>query len=107
MRVRVEAYSGSRANERPLFPYLGPSKAFNCPFDGGWDFRPDREFVSPSAFVAHGCSYQYNTCPSGKNPIGLEGIAGKTESWIPNPSKYILMYEPPACEHQDVIRREH
>ncbi len=90
-----------RANERPLFPYIGASKAFSCPFDKGWDFRPDAEFVGPSAFVENGCSYQYNTTPSGtNNPLGLEGIAGKTESWVPDSAKYILMYEPPACEHQ-------
>jgi prepilin-type processing-associated H-X9-DG protein len=90
-----------RANERPLFPYLGASKAFSCPFDKGWDFRPDAEFVRPSAFVENGCSYQYNTTPSGRNnPLGLEGIAGKTENWVPDPARYILMYEPPACEHQ-------
>ena len=90
-----------RAIERPLFPYLGASKAFSCPFDKGWDFRPDAEFVGPSAFVQNGCSYQYNTTPSGTNdPLGLEGIAGKTESWVPDSARYILMYEPPACEHQ-------
>jgi len=90
-----------RAIERPLFPYFGASKVFSCPFDRGWDFRPDAEFVGPSAFVAHGCSYQYNTSPSGtNNPLGLEGIAGKPESWVPEPAKYILMYEPPACERQ-------
>lgn len=90
-----------RANERPLFAYLGASKVFSCPFDKGWDFRPDGEFVGPSAFVENGCSYQYNTTRSGRNnALGLEGIAGKTETWVPDPAKYILMYEPPACEHQ-------
>ncbi len=89
------------AKERPLFPYLGASQVFRCHFDGGWDFRPDGDFVTPSAFVALGCSYQYNGDPSGRNdPFGFEGIAGKPESWVPNPSKYILIYEPPAQEHE-------
>jgi prepilin-type N-terminal cleavage/methylation domain-containing protein len=89
------------ANERPLYPYLGASKAFSCPFDAGWDFRPDSEVVLPSAFSVHGCSYQYNATPAGRNePLGLEGIAGKPEDWVPNPAKFILMHEPPACEHQ-------
>ncbi|MDB6123326.1 MAG: hypothetical protein JWQ71_2319 [Pedosphaera sp.] len=86
-----------RAAERPLFNYLKNGETFHCPFDKGWDFRPEGELVAPTAFVAHGCSYQYNTIKTAREePLGLEGIAGKTESWVPDPSIYILMYEPSA-----------
>jgi prepilin-type N-terminal cleavage/methylation domain-containing protein/prepilin-type processing-associated H-X9-DG protein len=86
-----------RAAEKPLFNYMKNFETFHCPFDGGWDFRPEGEHVAPTAYAAHGCSYQYNAHRSDRDqPLGLEGLAGKPESWVPDPSTFILMYEPPA-----------
>jgi len=88
-----------RASERPLFQYVKATGTFRCPFDGGWDCRPEGELVMPTAFRAHGCSYQYNTIKTRRDEtLGLEGLAGKPENWVPNPSLYILEYEPAAHE---------
>jgi prepilin-type processing-associated H-X9-DG protein len=54
----------------------------------------------PSVFESVGNSYRYNyylwgnkTRESVADPFG---IAGKREDWVPNPSRYILLHEPPA-----------
>lgn len=88
-----------RAAEKPLFNYMKNFETFHCPFDGGWDFRPEGEHVTPSAYAAHGCSYQYNVRSGGRDEqLGVEGLAGKPESWVPDASTFILMYEPPALQ---------
>ena len=51
-----------------------------------------------------GCSYQYNShlweiagkAPTKRRVAASEGLANKAISWVPNPSLYILMHEPPA-----------
>ena len=93
------------AEARPLFPYVKPSAVYRCFRDRG----QDRQFCLPaprplkeSNWETLGCSYQYN----GTLPTVLDGggfrqtpagnLAGKPESFITNPSLFILMYEPPA-----------
>ena len=100
------------AKARPLFNYLSPSEVFKCPADKGQPGvcptqpAPNRGqpqvMEVPSDWSAAGCSYHYN---SGGLPF-IEGggfrnirdgvLAGQKESWVRQPSMYILMHEPPA-----------
>ena len=92
------------ATARPLFPYVRPSEVYRCTEDKGIRSIPCTEnigFAQPSCWEALGCSYMYNT-PYGYwlTRISMEdrlnGVAGKNESWVPSPTLYILMNEPPA-----------
>jgi prepilin-type N-terminal cleavage/methylation domain-containing protein/prepilin-type processing-associated H-X9-DG protein len=89
------------ARARPLWPYVKPSDVFKCPDDRG---QPGLG-IRPSNFRAIGCSYQYNasklTLLSGGSYKGVKSgvpdtIAGKPEGWVPEPSRFILIHEPPA-----------
>ena len=97
------------ARKRPLFNYVPPSKVFECPSDkgnrhpdGGSAEKPNDLRPLPSAYKTIGNSYLYNSgtlviaVPGGtrKERAGL--LQQKTESWVPDPSRYILLYEPPA-----------
>ena len=99
----LPAYVGqyNSAKARPLWNYVRPSDVFKCPVDRG---QPGFGFV-PSNFKTIGCSYQYNsaklTLLSGGSYLGrpsgtLETIGGKRENWVLEPSRFILMHEPPA-----------
>ncbi len=86
---------------RPLYNYVRPSAVYRCPRDRG---QPALKFT-PTDFQAIGCSYHYNagrlTTPAGGGTRQAQadpvfGLAGKMESWPHDPSRYILMYEPPA-----------
>jgi len=89
---------------RPLYPYVRPSEVFRCTEDKGIRTDPctgTLGIAEPSCWEALGCSYMYNT------PYGYwltrttmedraNGIAGKSTAWVPSPTLYILMNEPPA-----------
>jgi prepilin-type processing-associated H-X9-DG protein len=94
------------ATNRPLYPYLKSSAVFRCPADQGqaegWlmpcNFSGNWK---PSNFESLGCSYRYNAVPWG-NPT-LEppadpdvNVSDKTEAWVSDPARFILMHEPPA-----------
>jgi len=99
------------AQVRPLSQYMGPSEVYRCPRDRGladWfehcnPLCPEK--YKPSLWQTIGCSYHYNagalTAPA-PGPTRLPqadpgwGLALKPESWVPNPSLYILLHEPPA-----------
>ena len=94
-----DTYASARA--RPLWDYVKPSAVFRCPADRG---QPGQGFA-PSNYRSVGNSYQYNggklTLLSGGSYLGrpkgtFESIAGKPEGWVPDPSRFILMHEPPA-----------
>ena len=101
------------ASERRLFKYIGKSEAFRCPEDQGKISEDCGEHPAttllPQCWSTRGFSYQQNEgLISGmRHPYTLKPIdgtiPGKSEAWIPNPSKFILMYEPPAvpqvCHH--------
>lgn len=91
---------------RPLNAYVAAGQVYRCPVDRG-----QRRLVCPEItpkrpnFNAAGCSYQYNSgslavLQNGGFRKGVEdagaGLAEKSDSWVPVPSKYILMHEPPA-----------
>jgi prepilin-type N-terminal cleavage/methylation domain-containing protein len=92
---------------RPLARYVQAPRSFKCADDRGQTILPCDSTVKqkPTNFDTIGCSYSYNagslTVLSGggfkKTPEDVDvGLAGKTDSWVPNPSLYILVHEPPA-----------
>jgi prepilin-type N-terminal cleavage/methylation domain-containing protein len=89
------------ATNRLLYPYLGKSEVFRCPADKGEDLPFAGGRWKPTNFDAMGASYRYNYY-NWDNPtrVPMEdpvfGIAGKEEGWVPAPSLYILLHEPPA-----------
>jgi len=62
----------------------------------------------PSNWEVAGCSYQYNGALGGwtelfiqmKKPVDGFGVGDRLTAWVPEPSRYILMYEPPAQRHK-------
>jgi len=101
------------ARERTLYPYLGASEVFRCALDRGLvsEDCPDHPATTlmPSAFGGRGFSYEQNLgAPIGLTaPYTLQPTAGsivnKPESWITDPSRFIMEFEPPAipqvCHH--------
>lgn len=102
----LECYSSAQV--RPLYPYVKPSEVYHCPADKGqflYHCCPCNTRWKPSDWACVGCSYQYNagglTFLVGggfrQKPEDQEhGLAGKAENWVPSPSLYILLHEPPA-----------
>ncbi|HVK59051.1 MAG TPA: type II secretion system protein [Candidatus Kapabacteria bacterium] len=103
----------SLSTERPLYKYLGRSESFRCPEDRGKISEDCTEHPAttllPSCWSTRGFSYEMNPgihpgirTPTTKRPVAGT-ISGKDEGWIPDPSKFILMHEPPAlpqvCVH--------
>lgn len=96
------------ARSRPLWDYIRPSRVFLCSDDRGQQILPcgSGTKATPSNFRAIGNSYQYNSGPltllAGGGfrelPPGVmrETIGGRPEGWVMEPSKFILMHEPPA-----------
>ena len=89
------------ATNRLLYPYLGKSEVFHCPADQGEDLPFTGGRWKPSNFEAMGSSYRYNYY-NWDNPTRQPmadpqfGMAGKEEGWVPSPTLYILLHEPPA-----------
>ena len=94
------------ASTRNLYPYLKTSEVFRCPMDMGkisehCHEHPDTKLL-PSCWETRGYSYQMNLgrpigCPSPSTLKTNAGtIVGKPETWIPDPTRFILFYEPPA-----------
>jgi prepilin-type N-terminal cleavage/methylation domain-containing protein len=95
---------------RPLYPYIANAQTFRCPRDKGQTSRPlckDASHVAkPSNWETIGCSYQYNAgvpdfpMIDGRGGAtrlpGAFGVDNKVESWVPDPIRFILAYEPPA-----------
>ena len=94
------------AGQRLLFDYLGKSEVFHCPMDKGktsehCHVHPETTLL-PSCWETRGFSYEMNL----GRPIGLPipatlrtnagSIIGKSEGWLPDPTRFILFYEPPA-----------
>ncbi len=94
------------ATNRSLYPYLKLSEVWRCPEDKGRKDCPPLgcpSELSPSCWEKRGFSYEFNDgtpppldCDKGtKNPI-RGNVFGKTESWFPDPSRFIVLHEPPA-----------
>jgi type II secretory pathway pseudopilin PulG len=93
------------ARVRPLYSYFKNSEVFRCPEDQGQRIlacHPVAHPQKPSNWLTTGASYHYNAGPplvlsGGGFKLGYAGgLASQGDSWVPKPSKYILMHEPPA-----------
>jgi prepilin-type N-terminal cleavage/methylation domain-containing protein len=91
------------STNRPLWPYQGSAKVFECPADRGTAAGGDPGgFSTLNNFKSLGSSYKYNENPWSNIPTKLKladpinGLAGKPESWLPEPSRHVLMHDPPA-----------
>jgi prepilin-type N-terminal cleavage/methylation domain-containing protein len=83
------------ATNRLLNSYVPAREAWHCPADGG--FGPD---IHPTTFGTLGCSYRFNWLldldyysNSGVAEDPMYNLAMKTESWAPEPSRFIMMQE--------------
>jgi prepilin-type N-terminal cleavage/methylation domain-containing protein len=122
----LERFHIAPAALRPLNDYVKNPESFHCPEDKGivQFYCPRMQYsyqILPSVWEVAGCSYQYNTGlifdQGGRNnlvpwPDGgqkqLDGfIGGQLESWVPSPSKFILMGEPPAREWDGTLMHWH
>jgi len=91
------------AVDRPLFQYLKPSEVYRCTEDNGTLLGISADPIiqlKPTCWEIAGCSYAYSHgyywfAPDTKNEIDGT-IADNKESWVPNPSKFILFNEYPA-----------
>jgi prepilin-type N-terminal cleavage/methylation domain-containing protein len=94
------------AIERNLFPFLARSEVFHCPVDKGkvsedCHLHP-RVTLLPSCWETRGFSYEMNLGLPNGLPIpstlktNAGPILGQAETWIPDPSRFILFFEPPA-----------
>jgi hypothetical protein len=94
------------ASDRPLYPYIKPSTVFRCPADRGQeesDSFTDTDLDGnwkPSNCETLGCSYHYNGLYWGNSTLeeldDIYMLSGKKENYVKDPSRMILMREPPA-----------
>jgi prepilin-type N-terminal cleavage/methylation domain-containing protein len=94
------------AKDRPLYPLLGNSEVMRCPRDRGkisehCHLHPGQTLL-PSCWQTRGFSYEMNhgtpnglPIPSTRKPVA-GSIHGRSEAWLPDPTRFILFYEPPA-----------
>ncbi|MCC7373771.1 MAG: type II secretion system protein [Verrucomicrobiales bacterium] len=92
------------ARVRPLYPYLAPSRTYQCPRDKGQSILTCETSAKevPSNYETVGCSYQYNDGllvilrPGGFRFHNGGGLSDQYLSWVSNPSQFIMLHEPPA-----------
>ncbi len=94
------------AEIRPLNPYVPAYESFRCPKDKGVAVQScECVDMTGTKWDELGCSYHYNAgdLTPLANPATLrpqadaaEGVAAKPEDWPPEPSRYLLVHEPPA-----------
>lgn len=84
-----------QATNRHLNPYVPAQEAWHCPADRGLDAFQ----VKPSSYGVIGSSYRFNWyLQDNYQPLGVAedpiyNLAGKKESWPPEPSRFILFHE--------------
>jgi len=100
------------AKDRPLQKYVPAVETFHCPADRGRDFAfAGNPPETPTAWDSTGCSYIFNgmlwsnTRNTADDPI--DNLCGKKENWVPQPVRFIMMYEPPACPFLDHLFHWH
>jgi prepilin-type N-terminal cleavage/methylation domain-containing protein len=100
----------ARATNRLLYPYLPAFEVFHCPADKGQNFPSGSGRIGvplkPSNYHAIGCSYRLNAhlWENRTRQAAADAeynLAGKKESWVPNPSRFIMVHEPPAFVYAD------
>ena len=80
------------AKDRPLWPYIKAGRTFECPADPGGDDG----VVYRSTYLHIGTSYKYNDQPWSLNRQTPDPLAGKSFSWVSDPTRFVLLHEPPA-----------
>jgi prepilin-type N-terminal cleavage/methylation domain-containing protein/prepilin-type processing-associated H-X9-DG protein len=94
------------AKDRNLFPYLKNSEVFRCPMDKGkisedCHLHPSTTLL-PSCWDTRGFSYELNSGVPNGLPIpstlktNTGAIFRHDETWVPDPTRFILWFEPPA-----------
>jgi prepilin-type N-terminal cleavage/methylation domain-containing protein/prepilin-type processing-associated H-X9-DG protein len=91
------------AKSRPLYSYLPPTAVFRCLSDRGQAAipLPSPDF-KPTRYETLGISYDYNNDPptvvaGGGFKNAIDGsLGGSPVSWVPDPTRYIVVHEPPA-----------
>ena len=83
---------------RPLWSYTKSRELYHCPADRGWSTGGP---IWSSFFFALGSSYRYNTSPwvsATRVPQADPrlGLSEKSDSWVTDPSRYILVHDPSA-----------
>jgi prepilin-type N-terminal cleavage/methylation domain-containing protein len=90
------------ATNRALWPYAPAPAIFHCPADAGWDDSTAMPLFK-DLFLAVGTSYKYNDrpwwVPSRPQADPRKGIAEKPLSWAPEPTRFVLLHEPPALPY--------
>ncbi len=94
------------ATNRPLWRYNQSRKLFDCPADRGADISAVSVLPpTKNTYSNWGTSYKYNANPwtwiRGELADPIDGLAGKHESWIPEPSRHVLIHDLPALPWQD------
>jgi prepilin-type N-terminal cleavage/methylation domain-containing protein len=92
------------ASARPLFPYIKAIELFHCPADRGTvaGIKPQPPIcMKPTCWEVIGCSYFYNSELPYFHRLAPDGclwelLNPKKTGWVPNPSLFILTFEPPA-----------
>jgi type II secretory pathway pseudopilin PulG len=88
------------ATNRPLWSYIRNPEVFRCPADRGMDLSADYSTPFRNIFSNIGTSYNYTFNPWSrtKEPLAdpVDGLAGKSCSWVNYPARYIYLAEPPA-----------
>jgi prepilin-type N-terminal cleavage/methylation domain-containing protein len=95
------------AVDRSLYLQLSRvTQVWRCPMDRGkisehCHLHPETTLL-PSCWETRGYSYEMNVgspnglpIPSTRKPVAGV-LIGEPENWVPNPSRFILLYEPPA-----------
>jgi prepilin-type N-terminal cleavage/methylation domain-containing protein len=90
------------ATNRPLWGYTKSRELYHCPADRGSTAGGP---VWSSFFFALGSSYRYNTFPWTPTQLPqadpILGLSEKSESWVPDPSRHILIHDPSALPGLD------
>ncbi|MBI3415423.1 MAG: DUF1559 domain-containing protein [Verrucomicrobia bacterium] len=87
------------ATNRHLAKYVPAPEAFHCPEDKGLDLTTlGFPLARPSCYGTMGCSYEFNGLihsaagfMAAEDPVN--NLCGKKESWVPSPSRFIMMHE--------------
>ena len=86
------------ATNRLLAKYVPAPEAFRCPADRGIDTGEGIKH-RPTVFRSDGCSYRFNHflqesyLSAGVADDPVYNLAGKKESWPPDPARFIMVHE--------------
>ena len=90
------------ATQRPLWPYARSPELFHCAADRGGAVGAD---LIKELFHLTGTSYIYNLVPwwDTREPQAdpTKGLSEKSGQWVPEPARFILLHEWPACPLTD------